>query len=394
MKRMRKFIPTLFVALLLSGFLSFSALAFSEDTPAAEPGQGSEEEQLISEQADLLGTQHILDHVPEQARAYVADIDSETIDAAGLADTLNPAALFQALGDQIKKQFTAPLRVLGLLMGIILLSAVMESFAESSGGQFQSVFTGVAMIASIACVFTSLKDGISYLITTIEDVVLFMQSFVPIMASAVAASGYPASAGAFSGILFILCEVVSSIAGVFFLPIICVHLALTVASGVNQELEQTGITKTIKNFVTYGLGLLSTVFVGIMTLRSGITALPDSVLKKTFKFAAGKFVPIVGSTLGEATDMVLTSAATLKAGIGTIGVIVIFFSFFGPVIHALLWAASVKCAQIAAGIAGQRTLAKFFEGVGATFTMMVALLFFSGLAFLVCVSVMIQVGGI
>lgn len=394
MKRMRKFIPTLFVALLLSGFLSFSALAFSEDTPAAEPGQGSEEEQLISEQADLLGTQHILDHVPEQARAYVADIDSETIDAAGLADTLNPAALFQALGDQIKKQFTAPLRVLGLLMGIILLSAVMESFAESSGGQFQSVFTGVAMIASIACVFTSLKDGISYLITTIEDVVLFMQSFVPIMASAVAASGYPASAGAFSGILFILCEVVSSIAGVFFLPIICVHLALTVASGVNQELEQTGITKTIKNFVTYGLGLLSTVFVGIMTLRSGITALPDSVLKKTFKFAAGKFVPIVGSTLGEATDMVLTSAATLKAGIGTIGVIVIFFSFFGPVIHALLWAASIKCAQIAAGIAGQRTLAKFFEGVGATFTMMVALLFFSGLAFLVCVSVMIQVGGI
>ena len=92
--------------------------------------------------------------------------------------------------------------------------------------------------------------------------------------------------------------------------------------------------------------------------------------------------------------MVLTSAATLKAGIGTIGVIVIFFSFFGPVIHALLWAASIKCAQIAAGIAGQRTLAKFFEGVGATFTMMVALLFFSGLAFLVCVSVMIQVGGI
>ncbi len=355
----------------------------------------SEGEKISLEQAEILDTDGLWDDIPDSAKEYVDGLDTDSPDYSAISDKLDPSNLFASLIGEVKGELAKPLKTLGMLMGIILLCAVMRAFTDgSAGGQFHSVVAGVSMIACVACVFGSLKDSITYLIQTVQDIVLFMQSFVPIMAGAVAASGSPTSAGAFSGVLFILCEVVSSIAGYFFLPIVCIHLALTVAGGVNPDLEKTGITKTIKNFVTWGLGLVSTVFVGIMSLRTGITALPDSVMKKTFKFAAGKFVPIVGSTLGEATDMVLTSAATLKAGIGTIGVVIIFFSFFGPIIHALVWVGCIKCAQIAAGIAGESGLSKFFEGITAAFSMIVALLFFSGLAFLVCVSVMIRTGGV
>ncbi len=62
------------------------------------------------------------------------------------------------------------------------------------------------------------------------------------------------------------------------------------------ELHITSAASSLKSLVTWAMGLLLSIFVGLLSIQSVVASGADSVTAKTAKFLIGSFIPVVGSS--------------------------------------------------------------------------------------------------
>ena len=88
----------------------------------------------------------------------------------------------------------------------------------------------------------------------------------------------------------------------------------------------------MKSSVVWVLGVILTVFVGVVSLEGTLTASVDGVTAKTAKAAVSNLIPVVGKILGDGVDSILGCGIILKNAVGMIGVIIIIGICFMPII--------------------------------------------------------------
>lgn len=84
--------------------------------------------------------------------------------------------------------------------------------------------------------------------------------------------------------------------------------------------------------VVWTLGIILTIFVGVLSLEGTLTSSVDGITAKTAKAAVSSLIPIVGKILGDTVDSVLGCGLVLKNAVGIVGVIVVIGICVGPVI--------------------------------------------------------------
>ena len=88
----------------------------------------------------------------------------------------------------------------------------------------------------------------------------------------------------------------------------------------------------MKSSIIWFLGIILTIFVGVLSLEGTLTSSIDGITAKTAKAAVSSLIPVVGKILGDTVDSVLGCGLILKNAIGIVGVIVIIGICILPVI--------------------------------------------------------------
>lgn len=118
---------------------------------------------------------------------------------------------------------------------------------------------------------------------------LFLLSFTPVMSGLVIAGGHPASGGAYQMILLFASQILSELASRTLIPLLCIYLALCIMVPVAPFLHLEQVTGGIKSVVCWGLGILTTIFVGMLSIQTIVGSGGDSLMLKTSKFLVGSF---------------------------------------------------------------------------------------------------------
>lgn len=79
------------------------------------------------------------------------------------------------------------------------------------------------------------------------------------------------------------------------LPCAKLVLALGVLSSLSKTLDLSGVINFIRNFCTWGLGVLFAVFGGVHAAAIRISAGADSAAFRGIRFTAARLVPIAGN---------------------------------------------------------------------------------------------------
>ena len=80
------------------------------------------------------------------------------------------------------------------------------------------------------------------------------------------------------------------------------------------------------------LGIVLTIFVGVISLEGTLSSSVDGITAKTTKAVVSSAIPVVGKILGDAVDTVLGCGIVLKNAVGIIGVIVIIGICIVPIL--------------------------------------------------------------
>ena len=147
---------------------------------------------------------------------------------------------------------------------------------------------------------SNFADIIGLAKNTIQNLVGFSYTLLPILLTLMMTTGNIVSAGAVQPILLFLITFIGNMITTFLLPLILIGTALSIISKVSDKVQIDKLAKYFKSSVVWVLGIVLTIFVGILSLEGSLTSSVDGVTAKTAKAAVSNFIPVVGKILGDA----------------------------------------------------------------------------------------------
>lgn len=183
---------------------------------------------------------------------------------------------------------------------------------------------------------------------TIQNLVGFSSTLIPILITLMLTTGSITSAGLVQPILLFLINFIGNMITSVLLPLILIGTALGIISKVSDRVQIDKISKYFKTTTIWVLGIVLTLFVGILSLEGTLTSSVDGITAKTAKAAVSNFIPVVGKILGDAVDTVIGCSNILKNAVGLVGVIVVIGICIIPIIKLaiLMWAYYIASAII------------------------------------------------
>jgi len=326
--------------------------------------------------------------LPEGAKGILEENGLSQVDYEALL-SLSPMDFFRSIWALVKERAWRPLAAFGALLGLLLLCAMLEGLQSLGDTTITEVFTIVSVLAAAAAVTPALVSCITETAFAVQECAAFIASFIPVFASVVTVAGQPATAGVYTGLLFLACQVVSQAVAEGLVQLMGIYLAFCIAGSIAPGIQIASVAKTIQQTVCWVLGLLVTVFVALLSIQTLTASGSDQVLGKTAKFLLGSFVPVVGGALGDAFSAAQGYLRLLKTTVGAFGILAALFTFLPVFLQTFLWYLSASAASALGETLGVKQAAGLLKSAASTLGILIAVIFSFALLVIVSISLVL-----
>lgn len=315
------------------------------------------------------GGDELIEALPDDAREFLEneEITPESPRVFSFGEALKGA------WELLKKQAGKPLRMLCGLCGVVLFCALAESLIETGTGNLKTALSVVGVLCGAGIAAAAMYEVLEGSLAAISAAANFMLVFIPVLTGISAALGHTLTAAAVNSAILGGTQLFSQLAANFLAPFCGAILGVSTAGAVQPQFKLDKLAEVIKKIVVWALSLVMTIFMGVLSLQTAVSAASDNAAIKTAKFVVSQGVPLVGGTVSDAVNTLQSGIIILKSSVGVYGIIAVGV-MIAPVLASL---ACYKLAALAAeGLAemfGQKELAALFKSFSAVITIITAI---------------------
>lgn len=350
-----------------------------------------EESALINKQFNLINLAEISNY-----SETLSNLNVETLarDISTGSFTLNPANLLQnginLLLREIRTNLTLMLQILMLAIITAILTNLQNSFGKK--GVTEIAFYGCyIVIASLAVRAFILASNAAH--TFIDSASTFINMIIPPLIILLASSGRLATSTILQPSIMLATQAITYLIRHFFLPLTYISVTLSIAGNLSNTFKLTELTKLMHNVVKWGLGILLTLFVGVISIQTIFAPSIDTRSIMVAEYAVKTFVPVVGSILSDTVRLVTGYASIVKTAVGTAGLIAFAAICITPLLQIL---AKIGIMQLTAAVIQPisdtrivKCLSDLTSGLTLIFVMMLTL----SIMFFINIAMIIRAGG-
>lgn len=330
------------------------------------------------------------------------DYTKETLEGTGInpEEVLNEAIegnlnhskligfLFRILGNEVKNAVTT----VGIILVIIVIHSILKSISDGLENQgISKVIFYVEYILIVTLIMANFADIIKMAVGAISSLVDITNLLIPILITLMLTTGSIVSAGVVQPILLFAVSFIGNIINSLIVPILMISTVLSIISNISDKVQIGKLSKFFKSSVVWTLGVLLTLFVGILSLEGSLSSSVDGITAKTVKAATSTVIPVVGKVLGDSVDTVLGCAGILKNACGVLGVVIIIAICAMPIIKLTILTAVYKLAGAAVEPIADEKIVKLLEQMGDTFKILLAILFSVSTLLIIGITIVIKI---
>ena len=291
------------------------------------------EDEVINSQMDSFNISNFIDEANKYSNDILKDIDIQELLNNAIKGELDTNQLlkniFPLLGTEIKEA----LKVMGSILIIVLIHSVLKSISDNLNNKSVAQITYYVQYILIATVImTNFSSIITLTKEAVGNMISFIQLLFPLLMTLMLASGSVVSVNLVQPIILFIINLISNIFQSIIIPIILVGTALAIVSKISDRIQIDKLSKFLKSSSVWVIGILLTIFVGVLSIEGTLGSSVDGITAKTAKAAVSSFIPVVGKVLGDAVDTVIGCSAILKNAIGIVGVIVVIAICIAPIL--------------------------------------------------------------
>jgi stage III sporulation protein AE len=229
-----------------------------------------------------------------------------------------------AFGKFLFYELQANGKLLGTLIVLTVFSMVLQSLQSAFEQQTVSkvAYATVYMVLLIIAL-NSFRIAMDYALDAVQTMSHFMIAMIPLLLALLASSGGLISAAFFHPIILFLMNTTGTIVEYVTLPLLFLAALLSIVSTLTEHYKVTQLAELFTKVGVGILGVILTIFLGVMSVKGATSAIADGIALRTAKFVTGNFIPVVGKMFTDAADTVVTASMLLKNTVGIVGVAIL-----------------------------------------------------------------------
>lgn len=291
------------------------------------------EDEVINSQMDSFNISNFIDEANKYSNDVLKDIDIQELLNNAIKGELDTNQLLKNIFPLLETEIKEALKVMGSILIIVLIHSVLKSISDNLNNKSVAQITYYVQYILIATVImTNFSSIIILSKEAVGNMISFIQLLFPLLMTLMLASGSVVSVNLVQPIILFIINLISNIFQSIIIPIILVGTALAIVSKISDRIQIDKLSKFLKSSSVWVIGILLTIFVGVLSIEGTLGSSVDGITAKTAKAAVSSFIPVVGKVLGDAVDTVIGCSAILKNAIGIVGVIVVIAICITPIL--------------------------------------------------------------
>ena len=285
---------------------------------------------------------------------------------------------------------------MSLLGKIVILSVFCAVFQNLHSG-FQNESVGkiaysICYMMIIILAMQSFSIISKTCIDTINLIVTSMQSLLPVLITLLLSIGGITSSSLLQPIVFTSLTVIVTFIKNIVIPMVIFSSILSIISNISDKIRVSKLADLIRTIAIASLGIILTVFTGVITIQGIATSSIDGVMAKTAKFTVDNFIPIIGDFLSEALDTVIGCTMLLKNGVSIVGLIMLVFITILPIIKILIIFLSYKLGAALIQPIIDNGLVQSLNDISNTIFVLLCCMASVGVLFFIAITIIMGVG--
>lgn len=255
------------------------------------------------------------------------------------------------------------------VIAVVMMVALLQSISGSTAALTQ--MAGTAAIAGVALAGTNslIRLGMD----TVEELSQYGKLLLPVMTAALAAQGGTTTSAALYAGTAVFDSLLSSLIAGVLSPMVYLFLALATANSAVGEEVLKKMRDAVKNFVSWCLKILLTIFTTYMSVTGVVSGTTDAAALKATKLTISTVVPVVGSILSDASEAVLVSGGVMKNAAGIYGILAALAMFLAPFLRIGIHYLMLKLTSATCGVFGGKAIAELIGDFATAMGLLLAM---------------------
>ncbi|MFC6332386.1 stage III sporulation protein AE [Paenibacillus septentrionalis] len=285
----------------------------------------------------------------------------------------------------------------GKLLLIIVMLSIFSMMLETLQSAFEKntiskIAYSIIFIVLVTIAINSFMVAMDYAKDAIEKMITFMLAMVPLLLTLLASMGGVVTVSVMHPLIIFMIHIVGSLIYVVVFPLLFFSAVLHIVSAITDRFKLTQLANMLRNVAVTVLGVLLTVFLGVISVQGATSSISDGVALRTAKFVTGNFVPVVGKMFSDAADTILSASLVAKNAVGIAGVTILLVISAFPAIKIVALALIYHLSGAIMQPLGDTPIAACLQTIGKTMLYVFAALAAVSLMFFLAITIIITAG--
>lgn len=331
--------------------------------------------QTIIEQQEEFKIQDFIKNAEKFTGEFFEDIDINEILNDAIKGEVDNSTLLKKILNILGKEVTTNIKSLVSILAIILIHSILKSISESlENNNISKLIYYVQYILIVTVIISNFTDIIKLVQDTTGNLIGFMNALVPLLITLMMYTGSITTSSVVEPIILFMINFIGNIIQNLIIPFVLVLTSLVIISKISDKVHIDKLSKFFKSGIVWFLGVVLTVFVGVVSLEGTLSSSVDGITAKTTKAVVSSAIPVVGKILGDAVDTVLGCGIVLKNAVGLVGVVIVIGICIMPILKLFVLSVSYKLLSTVVQPIANEKIIDLLEQIGDIFKIFLGIL--------------------
>lgn len=291
------------------------------------------EEEIMSSTQEKFNISGFIKEAEEYMGESFEEINLTEMLSQAIQGKIDNKTIYQKILKLLGKEVSSSLKILISILVIIVIHGILKSITDNlENTSISQIIYFVQYILIVTLIMSNFTEIIGIVKSTANDLVGFINVLIPLLLTLMVYTGNIATSTLLQPIILFISNFIGNIISSILIPIVLIIVVFSIISKISDKVQVDKLSKFLKSGVVWFLGVVLTIFVGVVSLEGTLSSSVDGITAKTAKAAVSSVIPVVGKVLGDVVDSVLGCGVILKNAVGFIGVIVVIGICIMPIV--------------------------------------------------------------
>lgn len=334
------------------------------------------ENNTIATQKETFGINSFIENSKQYTGEFFADADISEILNSAISGKVDNSKIYKKILNILGTEVQTGIKSLLSILAIIIIHSILKSISESlENDSISKLIYYVQYIAIVTIIMSNFSDVINLVKETSNNLIGFMNTLIPVLVSLMLYTGSITTTSILEPIILFLINFIGNLIQNILIPIILIIASISIISKISDQVQVAKLSKFLKSSTLWFLGIILTIFVGIVSLEGTLASSVDGITAKTAKSIVSSAIPVVGKILGDVVDSVLGCGIILKNAVGFVGVVIIISICIVPILKLSVLTISYKLVASISEVIADAKIVKLLDEMGDIFKILLGILF-------------------